>query len=86
MRYLKLVEFIPREKTIILITSFMSNPAVKHVPKETLALGLSMMLKAKNIIMSVVTIQDYIDAIVNEQNESIKEGFGELDKMKGNLQ
>ena len=76
------MEFDPREKAIVLTTSFLANSQAAQVPKDTLALGLQMMLISRDIKLDIVEITDMIDAIQNEQKESLKESFAFLDKNK----
>ena len=76
------MEFNDREKTILVITTYLSNPITLTVPVDVLALGLQVLLQSKKITISQITIKDYIDAIRTEQRETMKEGFGTLAKLK----
>lgn len=77
-----MAEFSDREKTIILITTYINHPATKQVPDETLVFGLQAMLTAKNIRMELTELRDILSAVKKEQISSIQEGFGYLSKIK----
>ena len=77
-----MTEFSNREKTIILITTYINHPAVKQIPEETLVFGLHAMLVAKNIPVNESELRDMLQAVKTEQSNTISEGFGYLSKMK----
>ena len=77
-----MTEFNNREKTIILITTYINHPVVKQIPEETLVFGLHAMLVAKNIPVNETELKDMIQAVKQEQSNSIQEGFGYLSKMQ----
>ena len=79
------MEFNPREKALIIATSFLANDIVKQVPKGTLALGLKTLLMTKDINLDIPIIEDMIDAIQIEQQNMLKEGFGFIEKHKDHL-
>lgn len=76
------MEFNDREKTILVITTYLSSPVTQTVPVDVLALGLQVLLQSKKITVSQIMIKDYIEAIRLEQKETMKEGFGTLAKLK----
>lgn len=77
-----MTEFSNREKTIILITTYINHPAVKSIPEPTLIFGLHAMLVAKNIPINESELSDMVQAVKAEQGNTISEGFGYLSKMK----
>ena len=77
-----MTEFSNREKTIILITTYINHPAVKEIPEQTLIFGLHAMLAAKGIPVNESELLDMVQAVKTEQVNSIKEGFGYLSKMQ----
>jgi hypothetical protein len=80
-----MVEFDPREKVIILATTYLSSPAQSHVPVDVLVSGIQLMLKARKINVTTFYVHDIINAIKREQNESIRQGFDYLNQNKDKL-
>lgn len=77
-----MTEFSNREKTIILISTYLNHPAVKEIPESTLVFGLHAMLVAKGIPVIQNELSDMVQAVKTEQINTIKEGFGYLSKMQ----
>lgn len=80
------MEFNKREKIIVITTSFLSNPLSQNVPKETLAIGLKVLLESQKMIIDLNEVNDIIDAVKTEQEQSIKAGFAYLHENKDRLQ
>ena len=77
-----MVELTEREKVIILELGIMFNPQIKAVPFNLKVLALKTLLETRNISISEDELKDISVAIEKEQQDSISEGFGFLNKHK----
>lgn len=75
-----MVELTDREKAIIHTMFFMMNPATKSVPLNLRSAALMTMLNMRGMKFQIEELQEFSRAIEDEQNLSIQESFGFLNR------
>ena len=76
-----MVEFTDREIKIIHSMAFLQSPQFKAVPPEVKKNAVGLMLKARGMNFDEGELVDIMEGIKAEQELTIKEAYGMLDKM-----
>ena len=76
-----MVEFTEREIKIIHAMAFLQSPQFKVIPPEVKKNAVGLMLKARGMNFDENELIDLMEGIKAEQELTIKEAYGMLDKM-----